>query len=210
MTHASSIFARALDPRVQTPDDTTSEKILDAALELAVLSGLKHLTVEDVAQRAGVGRITVYRRFTDKQGLLDALMVRELRKNLAELRAGVDVALEPEDQIVEGFVTALRIAREHPLLARLFRHERADALEIVGTPEVFALMRAFMAAQLRGDRRRKRQKGGADIELVAELVVRLGLSFLLLPESIVPLDDEKAIRKLARNAIAPMLAPRGE
>ncbi len=65
-----------------------------------------------------------------------------------------------------------------------------------------------MAAQLRGDRRRKKTKGGADVELVAELVVRLGLSFLFLPDSIVPLDDEKAVRKLARNAIAPMLAPR--
>ncbi|MFO0695395.1 MAG: TetR/AcrR family transcriptional regulator [Polyangiales bacterium] len=208
MTNATTLFARALDPRAPMPDDATSEKILDAALELAVLSGLRHLTVEDVAQRAGVGRITVYRRFTDKQGLLDALMVRELRKNLTSLRASVDVALEPEEQIVEGFVAALRIAREHPLLVRIFRHEREDALNVVGTPEVFALLRAFMAAQLRGDRRRKKTKGGADVELVAELVVRLGLSFLFLPDSIVPLDDEKAVRKLARNAIAPMLAPR--
>ena len=210
MTHASSIFARALDPSVRTPDDATSEKILDAALEVAVLSGLKHLTVEDVAQRAGVGRITVYRRFTDKQGLLDALMVRELRKNLVALRSSVDVRLEPEEQIVEGFVTAIRIAREHPLLLRLFRHEREDALAIVGTPEVFALMRAFMAMQIRGDRRRKKTKGGADVELVAEMVVRLGLSFLLLPDSIIPLDDDKAVRKLAWNAIVPMMAPRGE
>ena len=49
-------------------------KILAAAEAVAARKGFADLTVEEVARTAGVGVGTVYRRFTDRAGLLNALL----------------------------------------------------------------------------------------------------------------------------------------
>jgi AcrR family transcriptional regulator len=49
-------------------------KILAAAQEVADRDGFAGLTVDDVARCAGVGVGTVYRRFNDRTGLLQALL----------------------------------------------------------------------------------------------------------------------------------------
>jgi AcrR family transcriptional regulator len=49
-------------------------KILAAAREVAARDGFAGLTVDDVARCAGVGVGTVYRRFNDRTGLLQALL----------------------------------------------------------------------------------------------------------------------------------------
>ena len=69
-------LALAFDPEVPTPEDAVYNRVLDAALALAAASGLRHLTMDDVARRTGVGRMTVYRRFGSKAALIDALAGR--------------------------------------------------------------------------------------------------------------------------------------
>ena len=61
------------------PDsDATTERILDAALEEFLDFGLRRATVEDITRRAGVGRMTVHRRFSTKQSLIEAVWLREV------------------------------------------------------------------------------------------------------------------------------------
>jgi len=45
-----------------------------------------------------------------------------------------------------------------------------------------------------------------DPEVLAELGLRLGASFVLMPDSVLPLDDERATRRKIQEVIAPMLA----
>jgi AcrR family transcriptional regulator len=49
-------------------------RLLSAAARIARERGLKHLTMEAVASTAGVGKGTVFRRFGDRAGLLQALL----------------------------------------------------------------------------------------------------------------------------------------
>src|SRR5205807_10543318 len=84
------LLTLAFDPDVQPAGDALSERILDAALELAAASGLRRLTMDDVARRAGVGRMTVYRRFGGHGKLIDALAVRECRRCLERIAAALD------------------------------------------------------------------------------------------------------------------------
>jgi AcrR family transcriptional regulator len=49
-------------------------KVLDAAERLFAERGITAVTMDDVAAAAGVGKGTVYRRFTDKGGLAVALL----------------------------------------------------------------------------------------------------------------------------------------
>ncbi len=63
-----------------------SERILDAATTVFARSGLD-ASLDEVAREAGVGVATVYRRFSDKEALIDALF---------ESKIGVIVALAEE------------------------------------------------------------------------------------------------------------------
>src|SRR4051794_26922441 len=55
------------------------QRLLDAARELFAERGLD-VTLDDIAERAGVGVGTAYRRFADKDELIDALFEQQLGK----------------------------------------------------------------------------------------------------------------------------------
>ena len=171
MTTAAAL-ARALTAEV--PED--SDHILDAALDLAAASGLRHLTMDDVARRAGVGRMTVYRRFGTKAALLDALAGREARRCLAEMDAASPADAPLEQQVVAGFETMIRLTREHPLLARLARVEPDSVLNAFNDSALLPLCTGFLADRLR-------RSGVRSDEQLAELLVRIALSFVLFPET---------------------------
>jgi AcrR family transcriptional regulator len=52
--------------------DRTRQKIVDATIELHQSKGLAATTVGDIADRAGVGKVTVYRHFPDDGALVEA------------------------------------------------------------------------------------------------------------------------------------------
>jgi AcrR family transcriptional regulator len=206
-TDSGALLERALDPTVEPPpDDALSRRILDAALALSAASGVRNLTMDDVASRAGVGRMTVYRRFGDKSRLVEALGVREARRCLAQLDAAANPDDPIEDQVAEGLVTSLRIAREHPLLNRLARHEPEAVLGVflVDDSAVFRMARLFLAERLRASQRAG-VLGPVDADEAAELLVRLAISFVLIQDSVLPLEDEARTREVARRLFAPVL-----
>ncbi len=53
------------------------EAILKAAVELVMQNGFKALTMDGIAERAGVGRMTIYRRWPNKAAIImDAFVAR--------------------------------------------------------------------------------------------------------------------------------------
>src|SRR4051794_26930527 len=65
------------------------QRILEAARELFAERGLG-VTLNDVAHHAGVGVGTVYRRFPDKELLIDTLFPGAPRRVGSHLRGGAD------------------------------------------------------------------------------------------------------------------------
>jgi AcrR family transcriptional regulator len=61
------------NPAASTPEDP----LLDAARECILAVGWRRTTLTEVARRAGVSRMTLYRRWPDMQTLLSDLMTRE-------------------------------------------------------------------------------------------------------------------------------------
>ena len=53
--------------------DETSERIVVSALKTFLKQGVMRASLTDVAYEAGVTRITVYRHFGDKQGIVEAV-----------------------------------------------------------------------------------------------------------------------------------------
>jgi AcrR family transcriptional regulator len=63
------------------PRDTrTTRRILDAALALGLASGFRGLTVEGIAQRAAVGKMTIYRRWPDVWAVVVDAVLDEITK----------------------------------------------------------------------------------------------------------------------------------
>jgi AcrR family transcriptional regulator len=206
-----SLLQRAIGSTVEPPDDPLSERILDAALEISAASGVKNLTMDEVADRAGVGRMTVYRRFGNREHLEEALAVREARRCLAELDSTVDPGGPVADQIAQGMLTSLRLIREHPLLERMSRVEPAAALAALTSEgaAVFAMSRAFVAARIAESQAQGQVRRDLDPEQAAEILIRLGFSFLLIPQSALPVADDVRMREVARTLIAPVLGEAG-
>jgi AcrR family transcriptional regulator len=203
---ATELLVRAADPGIEPPADPASERVLDAALELAAEVGVRKLTMDEIAVRAGFGRMTVYRRFGDRDRLVDALAVREARRCLAELDSSMDPAAPVAEQVAEGFAASLRIAREHPLLNRLARAEPESVLAVLTESDgLFSASRAFVAGRLRAAQG-EGLLGEIDTEEAAEVLIRLAFSFVLIQESTLPLDDPDRVRETARRLIAPILA----
>jgi AcrR family transcriptional regulator len=201
----ASFLSVALGGNPEEQRDAVAERILDAALALSAASGIRHLTIDDVAVRAGVGRMTVYRRFAGKGGLLEALAAREGRRCLGELDAASSPDAPLAEQLASGFITSLRLAREHPLLSRLALHEPEALLEALNATDgaLFKLARGFAAARIGAAP--DGPPPGPAAEAAAEVLIRLMFSFVLIGETSLPLADEAAAREFAGRVLAPAL-----
>jgi AcrR family transcriptional regulator len=204
---AARVLELALAPHPHGDPDATAERILDAALELAAASGLRHLTMDDVAARAGVGRMTVYRRFSSRAELVDALTVRESRRCLERIQAAVEAETQAAARLTAVFVTTLVVIREHPMLARLARFEPEALIAELTRDDsaAFRLVRAFLVGLIR-EGQASGEIAQGDPDLLAELALRLGASFVLIPDSLLPLHDEAATRRKVRGLIGSTLA----
>jgi AcrR family transcriptional regulator len=102
-----------------TEPDPSDEAILAAARELVSQVGVRRTTATEVARRAGVSRMTLYRRFADVESLLVTLLTQEVRALLADL-AGQTAALPTaRERLVETAVLGVDQLAADPLFARL-------------------------------------------------------------------------------------------
>jgi len=196
--------------------DTVAERILDAALGQFEDFGLRRSTMEDIAKRCGMSRITIYRRFPKKENLIEAVVLRELKSFLDCLErvgAGEDggAGLSAEEKMVERIAFALQYLGNHPLLRRLLRTEPESILPslTVNGGVVVDMAREHIAAFIRRDLfGAKTPPAGAErhVQIVAELGVRIVLSFILTPSSAIPMDTLEDARAFASDLIAPVHA----
>lgn len=186
--------------------DGSTIAILDAALDRLETFGLRRLTMDDIARRAGVSRVTVYRRFGSKDGLVQAVVLREVERFFAGLEAAIERHDDIGDRLAEGFAFTLEFLREHSLLTRLLRTEPEAVLPyatVAGGP-LLSTARDNLAALFTADVDRGRLPP-LDVDLLAELLVRLVLSFLLTPQSVVDLRTADDARAFARHVLLPIV-----
>jgi TetR/AcrR family transcriptional repressor of uid operon len=211
---ASSLLVGALTAAAEgavDDHDETSSRILDAAFELFCRLGIQRTTMEDVGRRAGVSRITVYRRFANRGMLVDQLVRREIRRYFDQFRRDIDSAHTAADRVVLGFVSSLRAFRHNPLIGGLMA---ADPNALVPSTigdggRTLASVREFVAGQLRREQDAGNVAGDVNVDVVAELMVRVCSSFLVIPSHIIDLDDDKQLSDVARQFLVPMLGSTG-
>jgi AcrR family transcriptional regulator len=100
----------------RTVDD---DDLLDAARACVLAVGVRRTTVTDIARRAGVSRMTLYRRFPDVAGLIQALMTREFSAIIRELDAEVATLGSARERLVAGAVDGADRLTRNPLFLRI-------------------------------------------------------------------------------------------
>lgn len=98
--------------------DRTQAAILDAGRASVLDFGVRRTTLTDVARRAGVSRMTVYRRYPDVDSVLRDLMTRELVALMDDVAGGVD-APDGRGLVVARLIAVVRALREQPLLRKV-------------------------------------------------------------------------------------------
>jgi AcrR family transcriptional regulator len=188
----------------QPPEDGYTGRILRAALDQFVDVGIRRSTVADVARRAGLSRVTVYRRFPRKADLVRAVALAELRRFLAGLDAAAAELPTAADRLVEGFVACVRAVRTHPLLLRLLGTEPEALLPLLTLDFApwLALARHVLAERLVLDG--AALPAGVDAQALAEVGVRLAVSHLLTRDGSHPLDTDEQVRAYAARYLAPI------
>jgi len=188
--------------------EATSERILAAAAQQVEDFGLRRFTIDDVARRLRVSRVTIYRYFPKRDRLLEAVLLRELHRFLEQVGAAVAPSPTLEEKLVEGVVFALGYLRHHRLLQRMLRTEPElilPALTTRGGP-VLAAGRRFIADIARHEPKDESLSlSRAELDAVSELLARAVLSFLLTPDSVLGMSDDKQVRAFAEHYLAPTL-----
>lgn len=96
--------------------DSTETRILDAARDSIIAIGWKRTTLTEVARRAGLSRMTVYRRYPDAVAIYADLMTREWAD---QAPTGADAADTTAYGIAALIAERLDILRHDPLFQRL-------------------------------------------------------------------------------------------
>jgi TetR/AcrR family transcriptional regulator, repressor for uid operon len=208
---SESVLERAYTDALAQVDDTDElrARILDAAYGQFCRMGIQRSTMEDVARRAGVSRITVYRRFATKDVLVEHVVRREFRRYFDQFLVDIEQAETVADRVVLGFVSSLRAIRGNPLIGGLMDIE-PDLLvaSMVGDGgQTLATVRQFVAGQLRREQHAGTVSPDLDTDLAAELMVRVSASFLVIPSHVVDVDDDEQLAAVARRFLVPMLEP---
>jgi hypothetical protein len=113
--------------------------------------------------------------------------------------------------VVVGFVSSLRAIRGNSLIGGLLAAE-PDLLvpSLVGDEgRTLGTVREFIAGQLRREQAAGTIATDLDVDLVAEMMVRISTSFLVTPSGVVDLDDDEQVAVIARRFLVPMIETAG-
>jgi AcrR family transcriptional regulator len=100
-------------PNTNRRGRATDERIRAAAREVLVARGLD-LTIEDVAEVAGISRMTVHRHVGTRQALLMDVIVEATDRFAEQLAAIFDTDEPFADRLVEAFVYVVTATRSAP------------------------------------------------------------------------------------------------
>ena len=91
---------------------------LDAARESILAVGWSRTTLTDIARRAGLSRMTLYRRWPEMNALLGDLMTREWVA-LVALQGNAPQSENPRQRLVDGITSTVRALRDNELFTRI-------------------------------------------------------------------------------------------
>lgn len=176
-------------PRGRPRSERAHQAILDAANELLEERGFVDLTIDEVAQRAGVSKATIYRRWPTKGTLVfeafsNDFLARQPRADTGSLRGDLLAALRAWIRVVKGTVTG------RTLVGLIAEVQRDPELAAIWRESFLGPVRAHHRTMVEQAIERGEVPRDVDPEVVLDLVY--GAAYHRLLQSHLPLSDRFA------------------
>jgi AcrR family transcriptional regulator len=184
------------------PDDTR-EAILDAAARLITASEWPRTRMADIAASAGISRQTIYNEFGNREGLLQALQIRESQRFVDEVvRAAREAPGDIGNAVEAAIVAGVGAAVEDPEIKAVLGDRSGELLPLLTTRSgvVVAMLTDGVTAVLV---ERWPHLDPVETRWSVELCVRLGLSHVVLrtePVEVTAAHVAIVMRRLLRDA----------
>jgi AcrR family transcriptional regulator len=101
------------------------DAVLDAAASCYLHFGVAKTTAEDIAQRVGVSRATLYRRFGSHKEIFLAVLARESAAMASDAERHLAGVSDPLERILEGMLFSIEQIGQRPVHAAVFGGESA-------------------------------------------------------------------------------------
>ncbi len=164
----------------RTATTSSEDGYLDAAREAILAVGWSRTTLTDIARRAGVSRMTLYRRWPDTQTMLADLMTREWGRVVDQAIGSLDPDADPLRRITDGVVATVQGLRADALLRRIIDVDPDLLLPYLldrrGRSQDF--LATALAGLIRTGQRHGSIRGG-DADLLARSLLLAGHGFAL-------------------------------
>src|SRR6476646_5905894 len=100
--------------------EATRTRILDAASSLIVEIGYHSISLDGIAEKAGVSRRTIYDQFGSKRGVLEGIVKRMAEKDLPELLAAISQAKDPIAALRKAVPLSVAFTDRHTRMVLVF------------------------------------------------------------------------------------------
>jgi AcrR family transcriptional regulator len=184
--------------------DPTTEAILDAAVVEFEQHGFRRVALDDVARRARVSRTTIYRRFSNKDELVAAVIERENVRLFADIAVELKNAAPQSNYYVEAFTLSIMKFRRHRVLDRMITGDPGLVIELAATHYCAAMERMAEALRIIFPTGLAERIGEQAVTELADTILRYAAMVLLLPSS-QPLETADDIRAFATQHFLPSL-----
>jgi AcrR family transcriptional regulator len=185
-------------PKAGRDAGVTREALLNAAYDAVVAGDWDGTRMLDVATAAGVSRQTLYNEFGSKDALAQALAMREAQRFIDGTQRFLDEAhpSHPVDAVASATAWTLREASDNPLLKAALIDDAGGLLPFLTTrgEPLLAAARASIADYLH---EHWPDLPRSDVDLAAEAVSRLTVSYLVLPSDAADASADAVAARLA-------------
>jgi len=197
---------------------TTDEAILEAVLQQIAITGVRRTSADDIARRAGINRVTLYRRFGGREAIIQAAYLQETARVLGLIEAAIgDVPppgspdFDPADYVVNFFSVTIKTLRENRILRQLLEADREETLVSLtfGAGETLRVSAGFCADRMRRLREHLDPVPPDDgVDAVSLTLARIAQSLLLTQDAPPSLRTRPQMRAYAETVIVPMVLGR--
>jgi AcrR family transcriptional regulator len=182
----------------------TRDSILDAAITCFNKTGIRQCNMVDIAERAGIGRSTLYRHFPKLEDVIAQAIIRDIGEVIA-LNSETNASFEDvEDIVVESFVFILRELPKRPVLNLLFKQDPELIHHLSLKDEAFNRLGAeFTVQSYELAKRDGRLRPGLTLEEFVEWTTRILISLASMPYE--HQQDNVRIRQYLKRFLVPSL-----
>ncbi|MER7864995.1 TetR/AcrR family transcriptional regulator [Amycolatopsis japonica] len=181
-------------------------RIVEAATACIDRVGLAKTSLSDVAAEAGVTRQTVYRYFPSLADILSAVALDRVEEFAGRMERHLATFADPAEVAVESVVFGVRAVPDEPYLGLLLKAGEADVFTVAVTSAQSFALGARILRNVPVDWAAVGVTTDDDFEGLAEMLMRLFLSFLQFPST--PAHTDERLRAMVRRWIGPALTAR--